>query len=110
MVDELYGLLELPVRIRAGKRGGRVELRFKDQAELERLLDATSPSRRLIDAERWARDGRVAGARSSVPTPSIVGLGAAATGILPGGCAPPPPVTSERTHVPDRKIADASIA
>jgi ParB family chromosome partitioning protein len=39
LVDELYGLLELPVRIHAGKRGGRVEVRFKDGAELDRLLE-----------------------------------------------------------------------
>jgi ParB family transcriptional regulator, chromosome partitioning protein len=36
--DELYGLLEAPVRIRSGARGGSVEIRFKDQAELERLV------------------------------------------------------------------------
>lgn len=38
LVDELYGLLEVPVRIRAGRRGGRIELRFRDRAEFERLL------------------------------------------------------------------------
>jgi len=36
--DELYGLLEAPVRIRAGKRGGKVEVSFKDRAEFESLL------------------------------------------------------------------------
>jgi hypothetical protein len=30
--------LEVPVRIRAGRRGGRIELRFRDRAEFERLL------------------------------------------------------------------------
>ena len=39
LVDELYGLLEVPVRIKAGKRGGKIELRFKDRAELERLIE-----------------------------------------------------------------------
>lgn len=36
--DELYGLLEAPVRITAGARGGRLEIRFKDRNELERLV------------------------------------------------------------------------
>jgi ParB family chromosome partitioning protein len=39
LTDELYGLLEAPVRIRAGARGGRLEIAFKDRAELERLID-----------------------------------------------------------------------
>ena len=38
MIDELVGLLEVPVRIRTGKRGGSLELRFRDRAELDRLL------------------------------------------------------------------------
>ncbi len=38
LADELYGLLEAPVTIRSGRRGGRIEIRFRDQAELERLL------------------------------------------------------------------------
>ncbi len=38
VTDELYGLLESPVRIRSGSRGGRLEIAFKDRAELERLL------------------------------------------------------------------------
>ncbi len=38
LVDELYGLLEVPVRIHTGKRGGKLELRFKDRDELERLV------------------------------------------------------------------------
>ncbi len=36
--DELYGVLEAPVRIRAGARGGRLEIAFKDRQELERLV------------------------------------------------------------------------
>lgn len=38
LTDELYGVLEAPVRIRSGTRGGRIEIRFRDQAELERLV------------------------------------------------------------------------
>ena len=38
LVDELYGLLEAPVRIRSGSRGGRLEIVFKDRAELERIV------------------------------------------------------------------------
>jgi len=38
LVEELYEVLDVPVRIRTGKRGGRLELRFRDQAELERLI------------------------------------------------------------------------
>jgi len=38
LVEELYGVLEVPVRIRAGKRGGRLELRFRDRDELDRLV------------------------------------------------------------------------
>jgi len=38
LTDELYGLLEAPVRIRAGSRGGRLEIAFKDRAELERIV------------------------------------------------------------------------
>jgi ParB family chromosome partitioning protein len=36
--DELYGLLAAPVRIHASKRGGRLEIRFKDRDELERIV------------------------------------------------------------------------
>jgi ParB family transcriptional regulator, chromosome partitioning protein len=36
--DELYGLLEAPVRIRSGARGGRLEIVFKDREELDRLV------------------------------------------------------------------------
>lgn len=38
LVDELYGLLEAPVRIRSGKRGGSIQISFKSRAELERLV------------------------------------------------------------------------
>jgi len=48
LTDELYGLLGAPVRVRSGKRGGRVEIHFKDRRELERLVDLL---RRLADRE-----------------------------------------------------------
>ena len=38
LVDELYGLLETPVRIRSGKRGGTIQIAFKSREELERLV------------------------------------------------------------------------
>ena len=38
LTDELYGLLEAPVRIRAASRGGRLEIAFKSRAELERIV------------------------------------------------------------------------
>jgi ParB family transcriptional regulator, chromosome partitioning protein len=38
LVDELYGVLEAPVAIRSGKRGGKIQIAFRDQAELERLV------------------------------------------------------------------------
>jgi len=38
LVDELYGLLETPVRIRSGKRGGTIQIAFRSRAELERLV------------------------------------------------------------------------
>ena len=38
LVDELYGLLESPVRIRSGKRGGTIQIAFKSKDELERLI------------------------------------------------------------------------
>lgn len=38
LVDELYGLLEAPVRIRSGKRGGAIQIGFKSRAELERIV------------------------------------------------------------------------
>jgi len=39
LTDQLYGVLEAPVRIRSGKRGGRIEISFKDRRELERLIE-----------------------------------------------------------------------
>lgn len=38
LVDELYGLFEAPVTIRSGKRGGKIEIAYRDQAEFDRLL------------------------------------------------------------------------
>jgi ParB family transcriptional regulator, chromosome partitioning protein len=38
LVDELYGLLETPVRIRSGKRGGTIQIAFKSRDELQRLV------------------------------------------------------------------------
>ncbi len=38
VIEELFGLLEVPVRIRTGKRGGSLELRFRDRDELDRLV------------------------------------------------------------------------
>ena len=38
LADELYGVLEAPVRIRGGKRGGAIQIAFKDRAGLERLI------------------------------------------------------------------------
>jgi len=38
LVDELYGVLEAPVSIRSGKRGGKIQISFRDQAEFERLV------------------------------------------------------------------------
>jgi ParB family transcriptional regulator, chromosome partitioning protein len=39
LVDELYGVFEVPVKIRSGKRGGSIQLAFKNEAELRRLLE-----------------------------------------------------------------------
>jgi ParB family chromosome partitioning protein len=38
LADELYGVFEAPVRIRSGKRGGSIQIGFKDAAELRRLV------------------------------------------------------------------------
>ncbi len=38
VVDELYGVLEAPVRIRSGKRGGTIQIAFRSKAELDRLV------------------------------------------------------------------------
>ncbi len=39
VVDELYGVLEAPVRITSGARGGSIQIAFKSRAELERLVE-----------------------------------------------------------------------
>jgi ParB family chromosome partitioning protein len=46
LVDELYGMLGAPVRIRSGRRGGTIQIAFKDKAELQRLVELL----RSIDA------------------------------------------------------------
>ncbi len=38
VADELFGLLEAPVRVQAGRRGGRIQITFRTQDELDRLL------------------------------------------------------------------------
>jgi ParB family chromosome partitioning protein len=38
VADELVGLLETPVRVQAGRRGGRIQITFRTQDELDRLL------------------------------------------------------------------------
>jgi ParB family transcriptional regulator, chromosome partitioning protein len=38
LIDELYGLLETPVRIRSGKRGGTIQIAYRSREELERLV------------------------------------------------------------------------
>ncbi len=38
LVDELYGVLEAPVRISSGARGGSIQIAFKSKAELERIV------------------------------------------------------------------------
>jgi ParB family chromosome partitioning protein len=38
VVDELFGVFEAPVRIRSGKRGGSIQIAFRDAAEFERLV------------------------------------------------------------------------
>ena len=39
LADELYGVFEAPVKIRSGKRGGSIQISFKDAAELRRLVE-----------------------------------------------------------------------
>ena len=39
LTDELYGYFEAPVRIRSGKRGGSIQIGFKNAAELQRLVE-----------------------------------------------------------------------
>lgn len=38
LIDELYGVLEAPISIRSGKRGGKIQILYRDEAELERLV------------------------------------------------------------------------
>jgi ParB family transcriptional regulator, chromosome partitioning protein len=38
LVDDLYGVLEAPVAIRQGKRGGTIRIAYRDQGELDRLV------------------------------------------------------------------------
>lgn len=39
LADELYGVFEAPVKIRSGKRGGSIQIGFKDADELRRLIE-----------------------------------------------------------------------
>ncbi len=39
LADELYGVFEAPVRIRSGRRGGSIQIGFKDGEELLRLIE-----------------------------------------------------------------------
>lgn len=39
LADELYGVFEAPVRIRSGRRGGSIQIGFKDADELRRLIE-----------------------------------------------------------------------
>jgi ParB family transcriptional regulator, chromosome partitioning protein len=39
LIDELYGVLEAPVRITGGARGGSIQIAFKSKAELERIVE-----------------------------------------------------------------------
>ncbi|MEZ5125512.1 MAG: ParB/RepB/Spo0J family partition protein [Thermoleophilia bacterium] len=38
LVDELYGVFAAPVRIRAGRRGGSIQIVFRDKSDLDRLV------------------------------------------------------------------------
>jgi ParB family chromosome partitioning protein len=38
LADELYGVFEAPVRIRSGRRGGSIQISFRNAAELQRLI------------------------------------------------------------------------
>jgi ParB family transcriptional regulator, chromosome partitioning protein len=38
LIDELYGIFEAPVRIRSGRRGGTIQIAFKDKSEMGRLI------------------------------------------------------------------------
>ena len=63
LVDELYGVLEAPVRIRSGKRGGSIQIAFKSRAELERLVGCCARS----DAEAPGRLAALAAASAASP-------------------------------------------
>jgi ParB family chromosome partitioning protein len=39
LADELYGVFEAPVKIRSGKRGGTIQIGFRDADELQRLVE-----------------------------------------------------------------------
>ena len=39
LADELYGVFEAPIKIRSGKRGGTIQIGFKDASELQRLIE-----------------------------------------------------------------------
>ena len=39
LADELYGVFDAPVKIRSGRRGGSIQIGFKDAAELRRLVE-----------------------------------------------------------------------
>lgn len=39
LADELYGVFEAPVRIRSGRRGGSIQIGFKDDDELLRIVE-----------------------------------------------------------------------
>lgn len=39
LIDELYGVFETPVRIRGGRRGGTIQIVFKDKSEMGRLIE-----------------------------------------------------------------------
>jgi ParB family chromosome partitioning protein len=38
LTEELYGVLEAPVTIRSGKKGGKIQIAWRDHAELDRLV------------------------------------------------------------------------
>jgi ParB family transcriptional regulator, chromosome partitioning protein len=38
VADEIFGLLDAPVRVQAGRRGGRIQITFRTQDDLDRLL------------------------------------------------------------------------
>ncbi len=38
LIDELYGVLEAPVRIRSGRRGGTIQIAFRNKVEMDRII------------------------------------------------------------------------